>query len=287
MVIIRFRGGLGNQMFQYALYRSMEEKGIKVQADISSYDCDEKREFILNKFPAVKLNIMEKDVYKRIEGNYYNRSVKKKIINKLFPKTDYYYRERDEEQFKTYMYKFKNKIVDGYFQNLQYFSEYTEQIRKELKFPSSEDKYLTKLCTELMNSENTVSIHIRRGDYLDLSQIYGNICTLEYYKKAMSYLDGLCEPLQYYIFSDDMKWAEQNLRVKNAKYISKKMFVGYEDWYDMYLMSLCHYNIIANSSFSWWGAWLNQHKDKIVIRPRKWNQKSDMKGLNYKGWICI
>ncbi len=287
MVIMRFKGGLGNQMFQYALYRSMEEKGMEVKAEISSYDFDKKRKFQLDKFPNIKLNILGKDVYEKLEAGYCNRSLLKRVLDKLFPRKNFYYRERDEEHFNACLYTFKNKIVDGYFQNLQYFLNYEDILRKELRFPQCEEEHLKRLYIELMEHEDTASIHIRRGDYLELAQFYGDICTLEYYKNAINYLNGLYGSLQYYIFSDDIEWAEQNLEIENAIYISKEMFGTYEDWYDMYLMSLCHHNIIANSSFSWWGAWLNQHKDKIVIRPKKWNQKSDMKGLICENWRCI
>jgi hypothetical protein len=93
--------------------------------------------------------------------------------------------------------------------------------------------------------------------------------------------------MHYYVSSDDIEWTKANIPIKNATYIESKNYEYYEDWYDMYLMSICHHNIIANSSFSWWGAWLNNHVDKIVIRPKKWNNRSEMIGLCSDGWIMI
>jgi len=117
--------------------------------------------------------------------------------------------------------------------------------------------------------KNSCSIHIRRGDYTSNvnSNIHGT-CSLEYYKKATEYMQNKYKDIYYYIFSDDITWVKENLKLENAVYIeSEEKRIPHED---IYLMSLCSNNIIANSSFSWWGTWLNNNLNKTVIAPKRW-----------------
>ena len=118
--------------------------------------------------------------------------------------------------------------------------------------------------------------------------MYGNICTLDYYRKAIELMKQKCgEDIQWYIMSDDIEWVKNNLQISNATYITKDKFDTPQDWYDMAIMSACRHHIIANSSFSWWGAFLKDDGSNIVIRPEKWNQYSNKKGLTLSNWITI
>lgn len=287
MLIMRFRGGLGNQMFQYALYRSLITSGKTVKADISPFVYDKKREFVLDKFPNVKMDLLSKSEFDEVYKKYRKRSFVVKCLNKLLPPTDFYYIEKFEGMFHKSIFHKDNKIIDGYFQNEKYFIQNKAMIREELSFPKVSSKVLARISEDLEKENNSVSIHIRRGDYLELDDLYGGICTLDYYQKAIEYIEKKIETPKYYIVSDDIDWVKENLKIENATYINREIFDYYEDWYDMYIMRRCHHNIIANSSFSWWGAWLNEHEDKIVIRPEKWNRKSKMKGLSGESWIEI
>ena len=128
-----------------------------------------------------------------------------------------------------------------------------------------------------------------RGDYLEGSAkgAWGEVCTLYYYRRAMEYLKEKNRVSIVYFFSNDMQWVKENLMLKDAVYVEREMFDAYEDWYDMYLMSLCKDNIIANSSFSWWGAWLNQNPDKVVIAPKVWNNLCDYQDICPPDWVRI
>ena len=116
-------------------------------------------------------------------------------------------------------------------------------------------------------------------------EMYGNICTVEYYNRALKFVKEKLQNPIFYVFSDDLEWTKNNIKIPNANYISDTLFQDYQNWYDMFLMSCCHHNIIANSSFSWWGAWLNTNEDKVVISPNKWINGEHTKDIWCSSWI--
>lgn len=135
-----------------------------------------------------------------------------------------------------------------------------------------------------------MSIHVRRGDYINNPETFKlhGVCGLDYYHAAIEYITKRTNTPVFYIFSDDISWAEENIKSKNQMIFVKETPHG-KDYFEMYLMSVCKHNIIANSSFSWWGAWLNKSPEKIVIAPKKWmNETSiDTTDLVLKNWIRI
>jgi len=147
---------------------------------------------------------------------------------------------------------------DGYFQSEKYFADCIEDIRKEFQF---KDKLK-------IPEGNAVAIHIRRGDYVKLADIH-LVCTPAYYENAIAYIQSHVENPTFYVFSEDLEWVRQNINIP-----SNSVFVDYNQdmpsSHDMQLMSLCKHNIISNSSYSWWAAWLNKNPGKIVVAPDKW-----------------
>jgi hypothetical protein len=139
--------------------------------------------------------------------------------------------------------------------------------------------YLTEKYSDIL-FENTCSIHVRRGNYVE-RQDFHPLQSIDYYKQAISIIG---ENTLFLIFSDDIEWCESNL-----DFIKNKIFIsGNLDYQDLYLMSMCNHNIIANSSFSWWGAWLNNHKDKKIIYPSLWfNNGPDSSEIGGENWIKI
>ena len=136
----------------------------------------------------------------------------------------------------------------------------------------------------MIHQTHSVSIHVRRGDYLSETnqKIYGRICTLDYYKKAIRYFEEKYEDVTFFVFSNDLEWAKENLEMKKSCFVD----CNTEETaiYDMYLMSECRDNIIANSSFSWWGAWMNSHEEKEVIAPSKWLNTVEVRDIWCEGW---
>jgi hypothetical protein len=128
-------------------------------------------------------------------------------------------------------------------------------------------------------THNSVALHVRRGDYLTNTSAanYHGVCSLLYYQKAIDLLSSQYSNLYFYVFSDDIKWAESNLTIPFPTTFIGHNF-GDQSFQDLRLISRCKHQIIANSSFSWWGAWLNSYENKTVIAPKKWflnNKKTE------------
>jgi hypothetical protein len=172
-----------------------------------------------------------------------------------------------------------NLKLNGYYQNERYFKEYRNNILNLFEIDTITYQYLTEKYYSVP-LENTCSIHVRRGNYVE-RQHFHPLQTIEYYKQAISIIG---EETLFLIFSDDIEWCKINL-----DFIKNKIFIdGNLDYQDLYLMSMCNHNIIANSSFSWWGAWLNKHNTKKVIYPSHWfNNGPDSSQIGCDNWIRI
>lgn len=285
MVIVRIIGGLGNQMFQYAYARALKHKGYEVKIDISSFKTYKLHDgYGLDKFNTVV------EVSKDAENKrYYSDSVFSKILRKIGKKNRYFYVE-DNLKYNQNLLNIKDNLyIVGYFQSEKYFTDISDFILKDFTFKLPISNFCKDIASKINLCKNSCSLHVRRGDFIDKDNIniHGS-CSIEYYQKAMQYLEERKGKIKYFIFSDDIKWVRHNLKIANATYVTCKKSIVHED---MYLMSLCSCNIIANSSFSWWGAWLNQNKNKIVIAPKTWfmdegleKQSSD---IVCKDWIKI
>ena len=274
--IIEYEGGLGNQMFQYVLAKCFLKRGLHVTGDFSTYNNVGRRKFILTDiFPRIsipKCNL-------HLKKNYKNASlhiVEENILSLGKKETDFDVLNEKKGYF------------EGYWQSSCYVRLVEREIREDFEFIKKDDKKLNKLLNEIIE-KNAVSIHVRRGDYLQANtkRIFGNICTDEYYKKAIAYIQRSVKDPVYYFFSNDIYWVRQNYIFDKAVYVSEELFEDYEDWYDMYLMSVCKHNIIANSTFSWWGAWLNHNPGKIVVAPSKWINGCDFEDIYPEGWVKV
>ncbi|MBU1667539.1 alpha-1,2-fucosyltransferase, partial [bacterium] len=183
-----------------------------------------------------------------------------------------------------------HNYIDGYFQCEKYFKDIREILLKQFCTNKGISNYTKKIEKKIFGSKHSCSLHIRRGDFVDNINIniHGS-CDLEYYQNAIEVINLKYENTHFFIFSDDIDWCKQNLKIKNAVYIdSEEKRIPHED---IYLMSLCNHNIIANSSFSWWGAWLSQNKEKMVIAPKRWfvddNLERQSKDIVCDGWMMI
>jgi hypothetical protein len=274
MITTKIIGGLGNQMFQYAIARALAEKNKDiVLLDISSFET-----YKLHKYCLPFFNITGKPVpkkgFSRIGArlrSFFNSNI---IVEKSFT-------------FEPNILKLRGSVyLDGYWQTEKYFKDISDIIRQEFTLKtefSIEEKEITK---QIKNT-NAVSLHIRRGDYVTskvANDVLG-VCPMDYYQKAMKIVSDKFINPTFFVFSDDIEWAKENL---NFGY--KMVFVeGNKNYEDMRLMNLCKHNIIANSSFSWWGAWLNNNPGKIVIAPKKWfnDVTYDIKDLIPESWMQI
>lgn len=286
MIIVNIYGGLGNQMFQYAYTKALEEKGCEVRIDISAFETYK----LHGGYQLDKYKIDLNPSTQKENAKFKKRNFVKKVFEKLKIFKSTIVQEKsllfDSNLFDTQ----DNSFVYGYFQSEKYFKNIRNILLKQFIINKKVSNYTKEIENKIMNSKNTCSLHIRRGDYVvgNNINIHG-ICDLEYYKSAIKFLEEIEKDISYFIFSDEIEWVKQHIVLKNAIYInSEEERIPHED---IYLMSLCKHNIIANSSFSWWGAWLNENKDKTVIAPKRWFADSKLeqqsKDIVCSHWIKI
>ncbi|MFK8060651.1 MAG: alpha-1,2-fucosyltransferase [Polaribacter sp.] len=251
MIIVRILGGLGNQMFQYAYAKSLSLKGYDVQLDISKFKTYTLHGgYQLDKF---KIDLKIANPFSVFLGKIgLKKSIKEKSL--VF-----------DSKFKSLK---GNEYVKGYFQTEKYFKEIRTVLLSEFIINKKLSEDCILISEQILTAKNSCSLHIRRGDYISdekANKVHGT-CDLDYYKRGIEHINKTYNNVTFFVFSDDVLWTKNNLPVENAVYVDIKS-IPHED---MYLMSLCSHNITANSSFSWWGAWLNKNENKTVIAPKKW-----------------
>ncbi|MFZ5553778.1 MAG: alpha-1,2-fucosyltransferase [Bacteroidota bacterium] len=293
MIIVKLIGGLGNQMFQYAFARSLAlHHGVELKLDISELSMSKE----IMDFTNRPLGLYAFSIVSEIASDEEVRSFLKgkggKIIDRVslslpFKSRHFYLREPYFQFYSKAMKAPAHTYVDGYWHSEKYFVVHRKQIVNDFTIKNISSP-VEKWKDEIEN-KNAVSVHVRRGDYLNETnrKIYAE-CGSAYYLKAMEAIGKKTADAEYYIFSDDPDWCMKNLGTG-----SRLHFVDVEKQHkpheDIFLMSLCKHNVIANSSFSWWGAWLNRNKNKIVIAPEKWFLSADKntKDLLPENWIKI
>lgn len=289
MIIIKMNGGLGNQLQQYALYEKMRSLGKEVKLDISWFYREvgksSKRDLELNYFPGVTYEVSKEEEISGIVGN---RNIIKKIGEKLHLMSSPFYVE--SQMYDENLFNLDDKILEGYWACEAYYADILKELQKKLEFPEVKNPKNIRM-KEKMEQTNSVCVHIRRGDYLteENQRMFGGICTEEYYDAAIRYMKEQIEDVRFYIFSDDMTYVRQRYEDKGFTFVDINH--GKDSFWDIYLMSCCKHNICANSTFSFWGARLNQNEKKIVVRPLKqkncdWYVPEKMKQL-WKGWTLI
>ncbi|MBD3903822.1 alpha-1,2-fucosyltransferase [Chryseobacterium sp. Ch-15] len=286
MVAIELIGGLGNQMFQYATARALAlSRNEKLLLDRHLFADYELHSYGLNHF-NIESAFLEKE-----ETIFEPLRILEKVKAIFSQKKIYHpYIEQDLTYDKE-LFEFPNKniFLKGYFQSEKYFIKFKNQLRKDFEIKSPLKKETIDFL-KIIEAENSISLHIRRGDYVNnpaANAIHGT-CDLNYYHRAIETIKKEIENPVFFIFSDDIDWAKENLKIDHSTH-----FVDFNDastnYEDLKLMSNCKHNIIANSSFSWWGAWLNSYKFKIVITPSKWF-KTDIhnsKDIIPESWMKI
>ena len=303
MDIVRFKGGLGNQMFDYALYWALKQRGRDVRIDLSFFD--QNPDFpnpykLTDYFHNIQFQPLEDDVFWQIRQRW--EEVKKHPEEKEYYDTHlserWFWAEESIETgcYREEVFETKSCTFVGWWQTEKYFREYRQDLLREFEFQKGEKK-LQEIGAKLEKSNNTVIVHIRLDNsYYEAITVQGfhraNIIQEKYYERALEKVRELLgKDVQYVIFSDMVEQAKKVLPIENAVYIECGDFENYEDWYDMYLMGKCRCNIIANSSFSWWAAWLNQRDDQIVIAPQHWENRYDelLKTTDIwaEGWIKL
>lgn len=279
--IVFLHNGLGNQMFQYAYAHKERLDGHKVSC---YYGLAEKR----GNHNGYELN----DVFKGIVANrggvavfilrvlcYLIYNYKIGIIKKMLNALSWELIWKDTDFSNTTC---RNFLVVGFWQSWKNVSDRSIFIFQEEKLSEK-----TKALQQRIESCNSISLHVRRDDYLSPNHenLFGGICTINYYEKAIKYICEYVRDPVFYVFSDDIPWVQENLVIPDAVYVTHNK--GGDSWQDMYLISKCKHHIIANSTFSWWGAYLCNNKDKIVVCPPKLTNRGDSPDLFPDEWTKI
>lgn len=259
MITIQLLGGLGNQMFQYAAAKSLAEKNkTKVRLDLTWFD----QQFDSGTTPRtyeLDCFVLDKKII-RYEPSHLD----------FFKNMLVYSYKEPHFQYDPKFYNLpKQTTLKGYFQSEKYFSDIRAILLEDFfwaKKPSGKNSLVLK---EIQNTPNCVSVHVRRGDYVsneNAAKFHG-LTGVEYYQAAVKTIAKSVNKIKLYIFSDEPEWCKKNLKFQHDTVYVSHNSEGSED---MRLMKACRHNIIANSSFSWWGAWLNENPEKIVIAPKTW-----------------
>lgn len=291
MDIVRFKGGLGNQMFQYALMEALRGHGRQVRSNLGFYKLyiNSTMPFLINKvFPNVVLEEINDEVFNEINKRWQIVKADSRLISSYWDniKNVFFFVEQQDALYDPRVFDTYESVYVGYWQTEKYFLDIRLQILDKFKFMLNNPQLLE--CGKRISKEY-YSIHVRHGDYIEIPELYGGICTKKYYMDAIEYVKYKDKDAKFVVFSDEKDKSKLSwlLGKDNITYINREKFVEYEDWYDMYLMTQCKGNIIANSSFSWWGAWLNQHRDKIVIAPKVWINGKDTIDIWCENWIKL
>jgi len=294
MIIVRLIGGLGNQMFQYALGRHLAYRyKTEFKLDISGLDSSRElpgvtnRNYELKHFRIIE-NIADKKEIEKLCTPVFSANILNKTYKLFVP---YYKRHYVHEKHAEFDHRIldycKDCYLDGYWQSENYFIDIENTIRNEFTLKDHLVSGNLPGISEEIKGTNSVSIHIRRGDYISnplFNKIYNNL-NLGYYQNAINYLKKKTGSLNIFIFSDDKEWVSEWFKIDDISY----KIINYSSHEEIYLMSHCKHNIIANSTFSWWGAWLNNNENKVIIAPEKWfkTDKTGNREILPSAWIKL
>jgi hypothetical protein len=285
MITVYMNGGLGNQMFQFAAAYALSKKTKeKIILNLSNYNINS-RNFELNIFNLDKRKVLIS--YKRnILHKYIWKLVKFRLL--FFFKNVFF--ERYNFVFDSSFFEISgNANVFGYFQSEKYFNFIRKDILSIFKFKRASDPNYLEVVKKIKAS-NSVSVHIRRGDYVlnKTTNAFHGVLSIAYYKKAINHIKANVYKPKLFLFTDDPEWVGKNFNFL-GRFDLIDINRGDLSYRDMELMSLCKHNIIANSSFSWWGAWLNLNQDKIVIAPKKWlkDESVPLNDIIPESWLTL
>lgn len=290
MIISQIFAGLGNQMFQYAAGRalSLYHKTV-MKMDLEAYNNDSFRSFQLNHFNIKCLRASTKEI-----KSLQSPSILRRAISYLpfFDKTVIMKENGFAFNSNFFTDSTSNTYIFGHWQSERYFENYSREIREEFQIISPISKEADIFLKRIKNTDNPVSLHIRRTDFITDKTYIGYTLPASYYRRAIEIVSSKLNNPTFFIFSDDITWVKQNFYLEqNHFFIECTSNID-----DLFLMQSCHHHIIANSTFSWWGAWLNPSNDKIIIAPKLWfkpdaywnnGQKVDTKDIIPKKWIQI
>lgn len=301
MVVTKLISGLGNQLLQYAFGRQLSLiKNVPLKLDISFFDSQDLRSYKLNHF-NINANVatiadiapFQKDIttYQNLhaKSSFYAK-VYRNLEPLLFPKyTKSYFKEAIWWIYEPAVYKTPSNVyIEGYWQHYKYFENMQTQVFEELTLKDKLENAVKNWLSIIKDDPFAVAVHIRRGDYVTDSgaNYLMGVLPINYYNQAINYIKQKISNPNFYFFSDDLDWVKDNIETNGSAFY----VTGNEDYEDLDLMRHCKHNIIANSTFSWWGAFLNRNPNKIVIAPKQWSPIEHVNKsikLQFPSWIKL
>ncbi len=291
MITVKLMGGLGNQMFQYALGRHLAEiNHTELVLDLSVYSNtppgNTTREYELGVFNIVARTDDSSSDGRGFKVKFLAKQLSTRLTNGWVKKQEVI-KEQGFRYQSTVLQAPDGAYLDGYWQSERYFIDIAEIIQHDFSLKTPLDAVNAATLATISQQPEAVSIHIRRGDYVANPQTnaFHGVMELGYYDKAIKYLGKQLKKPHFFVFSDDPVWCLENLHIDYpTTYVTHNS--GNTGYKDMHLMSACKHHIIANSSFSWWGAWLNSSPKKLVVAPKQWfkDPTLDTRDLYLKGW---
>ena len=290
--IVRMSAGLANRMFQYSYYLYLKKNGLQAFVDNNYKVTQWETENIEWEriFPNAPINQASQSLILKYGGGYnYFDKIRRhylKFLCKVWNAKDPTKIPSDEELA-------KYRYFIGVFQDASFINSIKNEVYNAFKFSNFEKNSFNADLTSKIKSENSVSIHVRKGkDYLKFDR-FKNTCSNEYYKEAIEIIRNKVKNPTFYVFTDNPEWVKENFRNLDYTLVDNNPSVGWGNHFDLQLMSYCKHNIIANSTYSWWGAFLNQNLEKIVIDPKYWfnpnlSQYKNMKNKTAcEGWLVL
>ncbi|HEX4341758.1 MAG TPA: alpha-1,2-fucosyltransferase [Verrucomicrobiae bacterium] len=294
MVIVKIKEGLGNQLFQYAAGRGLAQQlGTELMLDTSFYEAKGRysrahvRQYHLDKFNITVPMLSRRTKY-WIGQLRRHRSTPVRALTHMSGIIRF---EVDKECGfdETLQHKGRNLYLDGYWQSERYFADIRETVREELSFREPTGPDLEPMLAQL-NEKVSVCVHIRRGDYIStaIGREQHAICDLDYYRTAMDHIGARVPGAKFFLFSDEPEWVQSNFSAADNLVIVSGT-ASRRDIDDFRLMTSCRHFVIANSSFSWWAAWLGKQKDKIVVAPKLWRRFHEQmdKAIIPEQWVRL
>lgn len=307
MNIIRMSGGLGNQMFQYALYLKLRSMGKEVKFDdINEYRGEKARPIVLAIFgidyPRASWDEITAFTDQSME-------FKKRIHRYILGRKAVWYEEQGT--YDPQVLLFDSMYLKGAFQSEKYFEDIRDEVRSTYQFPELEEMHLpgqlydtTKGCLDKIEACEAVALHMYRGDSRNNEELYDGICTEQYYDGAVRYMQDRYPEAVFFIFSNEPKWVKgwvialmksqiedgmsrEEIRNLENRFVLVEANSEYTGYLDMFLMSKCKHNIISNSSFSWWAAWINDNPNKLVCAPSRWKNGEQSDEIYTTGMTLI
>jgi hypothetical protein len=301
MIIVKLTGGLGTQMSQYAYAKALSMRGLEVKIDPSGLKFYKLHDYELFRY-NIDLNVStkgENDKFHKfnfiisILCKWFTDKLIVKFLNRA--KVNIYTSQVLKEESHLFNQDFlevsDNSYMIGDFKSEKYFKNIRNILLEQFVMKDKPSKYLEETEMKIAQSNNSCFIHVRRGDFVDNKKTFKvhGVCEADYYHSAAEYVSSRIKDLEFFIFSNDLDWCKKNLKIANATFVENKRRKSPHE--DIHLMSLCQHSIIDHSAFCWWGAWLNQNNDNIVVAPAHWfaNKKlrEESKDIYCESWIKV